>query len=209
MPVIERLKLKKTSNIIEVRFTNGEVINLETDIVLDSQLAQGDNISHTEIKALLDRNADMSLKKEAYNFISYKPRTEKQVRGKLSQNNPTEDQIQNVIDFLYEFNYLDDKKYALSFIADLPLKKPMGRNKVRSELKSRGVPEPYITSALATFSNEMEQKQLDKLLSKRITEPITSLRRLAKEQRYILSRGFNVQMFLDYLKEYNLLKLDN
>ena len=58
------------------------------------------------------------VKQTAFNFVSYKPRTEKQIRQKLRDKGYEKEEADLAIEFLIKFDFVDDAKYAKQFIAD-------------------------------------------------------------------------------------------
>lgn len=78
-------------------------------------------------------------------------RTEQEIRRKLRDKDYTQNVIEQVIAFAYEYKYLDDRQYALNWVEyKLSLKK-IGKRKIRFELQRKGVPTQYIDDAIEHF----------------------------------------------------------
>jgi regulatory protein len=171
---------------------SGTVYRLSTDTLMAANLNTGDVISSEELNLLLSKDKLALYKRKAHNYISYKPRTVKQVIKYLANEGADEKESNEVISFLKDFGLLDDKRYAEMYIADLYLKRPMGRDMALRELLKRGVPKSSAVAAIAIYTKEQENEQMVRLMEKRgIKPPIKSKKNLEKEIRYFMSRGFS------------------
>lgn len=119
------------------------------DIVLEHRLVRGMVLSETMIDAFKAQDTGMKARQRALRFAVFKPRTERQIREKLRRLAFEADHIDDAIEFLYEFNYLNDKQFALMYIHDYLLRKTVGKDKLRMELRKTGISDETITQALA------------------------------------------------------------
>ena len=54
-----------------------------------------------------------NLKEKTLKYILYKMRTEKEVRKFLQEKHgAAQEEVEDIIQYLYSYNYLDDEKYA-------------------------------------------------------------------------------------------------
>ncbi|AHK20038.1 recombination regulator RecX [Yersinia similis] len=115
------------------------------------------------------------------------------VENKLVESNAIEESdpqvIEQVIDYCYQHNWLDDSRFAVSYIKSRS-RKGYGVQRIRSELMQKGVDKERI---LAAFENsEIDWCQLAKEVAQRKfseTLPV-EWKEKAKVQRYLLYRGF-------------------
>jgi len=96
----------------------------------------------------------MSLRQKAYGYVTYKPRTEKQVREHYRALDYTSDEIDTVITWLYEFRLLDDRLFAERFVQASKDQKPMSRRAIAQKLKLKGVPTDVIDVVLMNDVDE-------------------------------------------------------
>jgi len=180
----------------------GEKMSLSLDLVLQHGLHEGQSLDQETLDHILALERLSLLKRKAHNFISYKPRTTKQVTEYLLNEGADERNLILVTEFLKKFNYLDDRRYAKYYINDLYLKHPMGRKKVLNELLKRGVPRQIAIDEVAGIDDNSEYERLDKLIQKKLKGVLPdNYKEKAKLTKYFISRGFEPEMVIRRLKE--------
>ncbi len=127
---------------------SGESVVLSMDIVLEHGLGKGKQINDASLKEIILAQRKIKVKSSAYNFAVYKPRTKKQTISRLREKGFDDDEIKLAIDFLAEFNLIDDIKYAENFIKEYINRKPAGESKVRAELFKKGIDKFTIDDAM-------------------------------------------------------------
>ena len=137
----------------------------------------------------------------ALRFLSYRPRSEKEVRFKLkvqSEKLKVEDStriIDNVIQKLKEKKFINDEEFARLFMENRLRFRPRSINLIKRELLFKGVDREIIDAQISNFqfpiSNELENAQ--NLIEKKIER----YRNLPKQEiyqklgRYLASKGFS------------------
>ncbi|MBE6030085.1 MAG: regulatory protein RecX [Clostridiales bacterium] len=100
-------------------------------------------------------------KDAALTYLSYGMRTESQMRNKLREkgfdNNGDECIIDDVIEFLKEYKYIDDLKYAVSYI-EYGVSKGHGMLKIKNTLKERGIKRNDIEDAVYEYGKLLEEE---------------------------------------------------
>ena len=137
----------------------------------------------------------------ALRFLSYRPRSEKEIRDRLRIRNQ-ESGIKNltllidrVIEKLKEYKFIDDAEFAKKWIESRLRFKPRSLRLIKFELKRKGVPSEIIESGIMNQESRMggDLTQAKKLVEKRIGR----LRGLDKQEiyqklgRFLASKGFN------------------
>ena len=90
---------------------------------------------------------------KALNFVSFRPRSEKEIREFLEKklrrlkvvDDPT---FQKILRRLSELGYLDDQKFAAWWIDQRSTNKPRGQHLVTQELKAKGVSREIIVELI-------------------------------------------------------------
>jgi regulatory protein len=108
----------------------------------------------SELESYDDR---LRVRRAAYTFVSFKPRTRKQVHQKMREKGFSADEADEAVEFLEDLRLLNDQQYARMFITDALgsgsatalARKAVGLDKIRMELKKRGVSEHDIADTLA------------------------------------------------------------
>jgi regulatory protein len=136
---IENVQYRRRSRKCVAELDGGEKLYLDMDLVVEYGLAKGATIDAGQLDEIIGRQRTFDLKKAAYNYASYKPRTVFEVKQKLSEKGFDDDEIDLAIDFLREFDFLDDELYARRFVKNFITKKPSARPRIVAELRKRGI----------------------------------------------------------------------
>jgi regulatory protein len=137
--IIELDYLRRKKSLCRLTLDNNETLECSLDIVLKHNLHKGQELSEKEFEEVKKEQRKIDVKQAAYNYASYKPRAEQQVRDRLKQRGFSNDEINIGIDFLYQFNLLDDHGFSAAFIKNYLIKKPGSEYKIIAELRKRGI----------------------------------------------------------------------
>lgn len=134
--------------------------------------------------------AEARVKIESY--CVYQERSQQEVRDKLYKFNLSTQDVENLIAYLIEENFINELRFARAYVSGKFRIKKWGRRKIMQGLKLKGVPEPLIKKA---FSEIIEEEYLDvlkELIDKKRTE--LGLKRDLKSKNklynYALSKGY-------------------
>jgi regulatory protein len=95
----------------------------------------------------------------ALRALSYKERTESELRGWLAEREVAEAEIEEVIVLLMEAGAIDDAGFAQRYAEDKRALAGWGPDRISASLESRGVPREHIEAALG---GEDEEAQLER-----------------------------------------------
>lgn len=128
---------------------------------------------------------------KAFNLLSYRERTIKEMRNRLQKKNFSEPIITEVIDFLVKNDYLNEERFAEMWIRSRKNHHPRGRKLIYKELKNKGLSQKIINSALNQYLSEAEELEMaeylkEKWLRRRKDEDSTSY----KLKNYLANKGF-------------------
>ncbi len=119
------------------------------DIATSLELRKGLHLTPDLAAKLRGEDRRMSLRQKAYGYVTYKPRTEKQVRDHYHALEYSSEEIETVITWLYEFRLLDDVLFAERFVQASKDQRPMSRRAMAQKLAIKGVPANVIDKVLA------------------------------------------------------------
>jgi len=104
---------------------------------------------------------DQQLMDRAFRLLSRKARSAAELRAKLLEKAPGEEQlVERVIARLQELGYVNDQQLASDYAAARLQFKPMGRRRLREELRRKHLPEEVIESALDQAYAQMDEESL-------------------------------------------------
>lgn len=85
-------------------------------------------------------------KKSALSLLTFRDRSEKELRDKLLEKEYPQEAVDRAIAYAYSFHYLDDRRYAENYVRTRAKEKSVFE--MREELKNRGVSGDLIDSAI-------------------------------------------------------------
>lgn len=126
--------------------------------IVAAWLKIGQELDEAKIAQLRSEDeAEVSYQK-ALHFLSYRPRSENEVRQRLLKNEYDESVIDGTIERLKELNFLGDQEFASMWIENRSTFRPRSKRMLSMELRRKGVSEEVIASAL-------EEAQDDEVLA--------------------------------------------
>jgi len=126
------------------------------------------------------------------NYCSRAERCEFDVRKKLIAWELPQDAIIRIIDRLKKERYLDDSRYAKSFINDKLKFNKWGKTKIIFELRKRSIPESIYNPVFEELSGDEFEEQLAHILSVKIknVKAKNDYDKKTKLIRFAVGRGF-------------------
>lgn len=130
---------------------------------------------------------------KALRFLSYRPRSEKEIVDKLLSKKASENIVKEVIKKLKEYRFVDDLEFANAWVRSRIKTKPRAWRVIKSELKQKGISDEIIgqiyNSELAIDELKMAKELVKKKISKYKNLPRQEV--YQKLGRFLASKGFN------------------
>ena len=187
------IKQNKTNPKYSVFINNKFVFSISGTDVLYFKLKEDEEISDEKFNNIINTIVFNEAKDKAMHFLGYKARTYKEVVNKLSVEEFSEEVICKVMDLLVKYSYVDDYKYAISYVKYMHNSKTHGKIRIKYELKQRGVQEDIIDKVLQELDLD-ETSNILKLFDKKLKNG-TNLDYKEKKKvfDYISRRGFSYE----------------
>ena len=117
-------------------------------------LAEGNQISQQKINALQEKDQFETAYQRAINFLSYRIRSEKEIRQNLIKHETPEGIVEQVLDRLRGASLVNDREFASSWVGNRIRFKPRGKRALTSELIQKGIENEIIEEALLGIDEE-------------------------------------------------------
>lgn len=147
----------------------------------------------TIVHELLPKRAKL----RAMNLLKSKDYTEKKIRDKLKEGMYSEQIINETIEYLKQYRYIDDQRYTENYISYH--QKSKSRNNIEAELLRRGIEKNCFKIEWEKYKEENEMVDeisiITELLKKKNYQPDTS--DMKEKQRlygFLLRRGFSSEL---------------
>jgi regulatory protein len=129
-------------------------LNLDAEVVMKEGLRTGQELLASRIKALASSDHLQRCLNAAIRYLSYRPRSELEVRERLKRRGFNGDGIEVVIANLKERGLINDMDFARFWKENRGSFRPCSQWLVRLELKQKGVAEDIIDQVVNTIDNE-------------------------------------------------------
>ena len=126
----------------------------------------GNDIDGERLRGILLENNQKRALQKAMTFLAYRAHSEKELRAKLRQKDFDAEACDYAIDRLTEMRLLDDEEYARNLAESLIEKKGFSLNRVRMELREKGISSDILENALESLDNDPETRIIELLETK-------------------------------------------
>lgn len=169
-------------------FETGERLVLYKGEIRSYDLSEGQDISETLYQELLFDVLGKRATKRAMHLLEKQDRTEYQLREKLRQNEYPQEAVEQAIAYVKSYHYIDDLRYACSYVRYQKEKK--SNRRLQQDLQKKGVAKEFIEQALLEEGNEDETDAIQRLLEKKGYTPEMPREQANKIYQFLLRRGY-------------------
>ena len=138
-------------------------------------------------------------------YCAYQERCVKEVRDKLKTYDITQENRNKILDYLLDNRFVNDERYAHSFVRGKINQSGWGLNKIRFHLLQKGIDKDIIDEALSQTDEEVyRQRLIDILTAKAKTvkagNGFDQKRKLAT---YAMQKGFEGDLVWEVLRDFD------
>lgn len=132
-------------------------------------------------------------------YCAYQDRCHWEVENKLNEFFIIPEARDEIIIYLIQNNYLNEERFAKSFVRGKFNQKNWGRIKIKSELKKKRIPPKLIETALKEIDADQYEMTLEKLFQKKkesLKSERESFKKKAKITSYLLQKGYESDLII-------------
>lgn len=156
--------MERVITAIKVQKRNPQRVNIDLDgefafglsRLVAAWLKPGDHLTEEKISSLLEKDALEVAYQRALDLLNHRPRSEKEIRQRLTDKGFQPDQIDQVVEKLKKASLVKDETFARMWVESRNEFHPRGRRLLRYELRSKGITDQHIDSALEKIPGEEE-----------------------------------------------------
>ncbi len=141
----------------------------------------------------------------AYRLLNARDRTVSEMQRQLERKGVDASTREQAIRTLGELGYLDDERFARTFIADKRDLERWGEDRIRLGLLARGIDRDLVQTQLDQIRGSNEETELDRALSllrRRFPAPPRERRERDRALGVLLRKGYESELALDALTAY-------
>ncbi len=156
MSKITALKTNKPTDKQVSMFLDGKfAISLDTEVAVKAGLKIDQELSTSQIEELVKNLGLARCLNAAYRYLTYRPRSEAEMKERLHRRGFENSQIEIVINKLKEQNLLDDTAFAQFWKENREMFRPRSQRLTRLELRKKGVADTIIDE-VTSESNDLD-----------------------------------------------------
>ena len=204
MAVITKIEVqKRNKDRVNIYLDNEYAFSISMELVYKESLKPKMEIDVERLKDIADKEGYLKCKNTALRIIERSFKTEKEMRDKLKEKEYTDNQIEKTIEFLREYNFINDESYVKAYINDKLASR--GRQKIKYDLIKKGVDRNLIDEKLSCIDSDDEKNTAFNLAKKKynsIKKSESDTYKLSgKLYRFLMSKGYNYELVKDVVKE--------
>ena len=136
-------------------------------------------------------------------YCAYQERCVKDVRDKLKTFEISEEEKTKILDYLLDNRFVNDERFAKSFVRGKVNQSGWGVNKIRFHLMQKGIAKELIDEALGQTDEEVyRQRLIDILKTKSKTiKAANDFEKKRKLAAYAMQKGFEGNLIWEVLKD--------
>ncbi len=136
-------------------------------------------------------------------YCAYQERCHQEVMQKLLAYSLTPTEQEHIILLLIQGDYLNESRFAATYVSGKVNIKRWGRNKIKQGLLAKGVSAGLITSSMQTIDKEVYFTNLVKLYHQKaaLVKEQNLQKRQAKIATYLLSKGYESNLIWEVIKD--------
>ena len=204
MNIITKIEIgKRNKERVNIYIDDEFAFSLSAEIVYKENLAPKQVIDVEKLTRLAIEDEFMKCKSSALKIVERSYKTEKEIFNKLITKEYSKESINRTIEFLREYNLINDRNYVKMYVKDKL--KSQGKNKIKYNLKRKGISDELIIEELSKIDDEDSKNGAIILAQKKYNE----LKRRESDQyklsqklyRFLISKGYNYDLASDVMKE--------
>lgn len=170
------------------------------DTALSNHLKKGLDLSEEDVARIICEDGEKYAIASALKYLSYRMRTERELRDKLKSKEIPADVIDITVEKLKELGYLDDMEFAKLYVQELMQK--YGKRVVVQKLLQKGILREIAEAALESMPQEQNviNQYVERLKQKYKSEEEYNGKQ--KIVRALMSKGFDYEDIKSALLRY-------
>lgn len=159
---------KKNKDRYNIFIKDEYAFSVDEDVLIKYELRKGLDLSEELISEIRSEDDIQKAYNKVIHYLSYRMRSEKEVRSYLHKEEITEIQVDRIVDRLKERKLIDDLQFAEMFVRTRMNTSSKGPGLIKQELAEKGIKEEFAQIALEQFEREAQEEKALKLVEKRL-----------------------------------------
>ncbi len=209
MPIVSSIEPQKKKKERFNVFVDGKFrFGLDAGALVKSRLKIGQKISEKEIEKLIFENETNKLVEKALHFLSFRPRSESEVRKRLKSktlhssffiHHSPDEVIDTVFQRVKRLGYINDEEFTKWWVEQRQTHSPRGARLIKSELYQKGISQEIMDKVLPEDEEGEIERALKAAKKKLRAYDLKSRESRQKMSQYLARRGFDWEVIKETL----------
>ena len=206
--IVKIKRSKRYTDRIIIHLDNKSVFRVSEDAFVLNPMKIGDLISDTNINVLNDKLKLREAKDAAYRLLGFRMRSIAELSNRLREKGYENLEIDYVVDYLSNLNYLNDKDFGKAFVLEKVKTKRIGPLALRSEVSQHKLPLELLNKLIDDI---YQQYSINDLISfhlvkrKIVKNTVLSKKDQNRLNNYLKRKGFYWDSILEVYNEWGIL----
>ncbi|MFS0752480.1 recombination regulator RecX [Oceanobacillus sp. 1P07AA] len=167
--------------------------SVDEAVLIEYRLSKGMELEDEMISILEQKDTLHKAYTLTIHFLSYRMRSEKEVRDYLQKKEVDGTHIDEIIKRLKREKWVDDQQFALMFVRSRMNSSSKGPKMIQQELYEKGVEGSKITIALEQYSIADQKQKVVKLINKKLQSKSkdSHQKRMDQIKQNLMQKGFD------------------
>lgn len=192
-------------NKYNVYLSNGEVLNLQEQVITENELLLKKEMSQELYNKLVRDNKIYELMEMAVKYISIRLRSIKEVKDYLLKKGGYNNEVEDAVQKLIESGYLDDDRFTKAFIKDKLKFTTIGDYKIKMQLNKLGVSTSIIEDNMNKIDEHIIEEKIKKIIEKDKKTNKKYSGQILKNKIYnhLLNQGYSQEKVITIINTYD------
>lgn len=186
-------------------FADGSfVLGVSEDTIFKFGLRVKDELDDNELRKIREYDEYIYGKKIAFDFLSYRTRSVKEIKDKLKKKSISADSIDKVIEHLAKLNLINDEVFAQEFVNAKVKFKPSGKRVLSQKLIEKGIAKEVREKVLSDTFERVDEKELAMQNFKKYFNRLKDKEPLEQRKKmfdHLVRKGFGFDLVKEIIKE--------
>jgi len=186
-------------------FIDGQfACGISGDTLIKFGLSANDKITDETLNEIKNFDEYLYSKKISFDFLSYRIRSEKEIRDKLKLKEISPGTIERTVEHLKELKLLDDEEFAKQLVREKLSSKPVGKAVLKQKLYQKGIPADITERILEESFNDTNEKEFVKEIFNKYFNRVKGLDIMKQRKKmfdYLARKGFDFELIKEVINE--------
>ena len=205
MKITDIKRQKRRKNRVSIYLDGKYTFSLDYDTIARANIYIGDEITEEDKNKLIAKDAFSRARDYAYYFVSYRDRSEYEIKKRLFEKEFQPAVVNEVLSLLRSQGIVDDRSFVNKWVDNVILSRPMGRMRVTHELRAKRVRDDIIEEVCQEKLDLDKEVELARKAAEKKMKVLKSYAQDVARRRlntFLVNRGFNFEIIRDLIKEY-------